>query len=338
VTAAGGWRVAISERLGPPGPAERPIEDAGAELVGVALWTEPDIIANGADADILVVGASEPFTSAVLQRLTRVKGIVRRGVGVDNIDVAAATELGISVAYVPDASVQEVSDHALALMLTLERRLPAAAEETRRGDPAAAGQAVGSARRFGDLTLGVLGFGRIGRALAGKAQGVMHAVQAHDPFLAADVIASSGVRSVSLDDLLTSSDIISLHLPSTPDTRSIVDATALGRMRAGSLLVNTARGELVDEDALVAALESGHLAGAALDVTTSEPLPVDSPLWEVPNLLLTGHTAAKGQLSGSTLRQAVVSAVLALLNHEAPAHLADPSVMTRENCRLATGR
>jgi D-3-phosphoglycerate dehydrogenase len=284
------------------------------------------------------VGATEPFTSAVLQRLVRVKGIVRRGVGVDNIDVEAATELGICVAYVPDASVHEVSDHALALMLSLERRLALAADATRRGDAEAAGRAVGEARRFGDLTLGVLGFGRIGRALAEKARGVLRAVQAHDPYLAAEVIADADARPVSLEELLTTSDIVSLHLPSTPGTRSIIDATALRRMRPGSILINTARGGLVDQEALAAALRSGHLAGAALDVTTSEPLPVDSPLWEVPNLLLTGHTAAKGQRSGATLRQAVVSAVLALLHDEVPAYLADPSVTTRENCRIATDR
>ncbi|HEY0533153.1 MAG TPA: NAD(P)-dependent oxidoreductase [Actinoplanes sp.] len=316
--------VVMSERLGAIGEAEQAIVRAGATLVSAPLWTEDDLVTQGADADVLIVGASEPLNRGVLEQLPRLRLVVRRGVGVDNVDVAAATELGIPVAYVPSASVEEVSDHALALLLASERRLFDIQDAARADDPAEAARVGGQSRRFADLTLGIIGFGRIGRALARKSRSVFGTVLAYDPMPASP---EAGITAVSLDELLASSDLISLHAPGGP---VVLDAAAFARLRPGTVVVNTARGELIDEDALRAAIADGTVARAALDVTREEPLAADSPLRGESRIRLTAHTGAKGSRSGPALRQGVVDAVLAALAGETPAYLADPSVIARE--------
>jgi phosphoglycerate dehydrogenase-like enzyme len=326
--------VVMSERLGAIGPIERRIEAAGARLVTAPLWTTEDLVGNGASADVLIVGASEPVTREVLAKL-RTRCVVRRGVGVDNVDVAAATELGIPVAYVPAASVEEVSDHALALLLASERRLFDIQDAARTGDTAGAGTVGSQSRRFSALTLGIIGFGRIGRALAGKSLGIFAAVLAADPLVDPAAAAALGVTLVPLDRLLRESDLISLHAPAPADHRPVLDAAALAKLRPGAVLVNTARGELVDEAALLAAVGSGAVARAALDVTREEPVPESSPLRAAPHVRLTAHTGAKGRESGAALRTAVVEAVLAALAGEAPAFLADPAVVHSPRYRLA---
>jgi D-3-phosphoglycerate dehydrogenase / 2-oxoglutarate reductase len=325
--------VVMSERLGAIGPIERRIEATGARLVVAPLWTAEDLLANGAAADVLIVGASEPVTRDVLGKL-RTRCVVRRGVGVDNVDVAAATELGIPVGYVPAASVEEVSDHALALLLASERRLFDIQDAARAGDTGGAGAVGSQSRRFCTLTLGIAGFGRIGRALARKSRGIFAAVLAADPVVDPAEAEALGVTLVPLDRLLRESDLISLHAPAPADHQPLLDETALAKLRPGVVVVNTARGELIDEAALLAAIESGAVARAALDVTREEPLPESSPLRSAPHVRLTAHTGAKGRESGSALRTAVVEAVLAALAGQAPAFLADPAVVHSPRYRL----
>jgi D-3-phosphoglycerate dehydrogenase len=333
--AAGELLVVFSERLGRLGEHEKRIEaETGARLEVRPLWSEEQLLEHCRDADVVVLGATEPMTSRVLGELPRTRSIVRRGVGVDNVDLRAAAAHGIPVGFVPDGSVEEVSDHALACALMVTRRLHLADAAVRRGDPAAAGAEVNRAGRFADSALGVVGFGRIGRALARKASGIFGAVLAADPVVEDRAVRDLGAVPVSLDELWRSADVISLHAPSTPQTHHLVDAATLQVMRPGVALVNTARGDLVDEAALVAAIESGHVAAAALDVTQREPLPPDSPLLRCDAVILTGHTAAKGQRSAETLRRAVVDAVLAALSGRAPAHVANPVVLGQANCRL----
>lgn len=327
-------RVVMSERLGAIGEIEREIERAGATLVSAPLWTAGDLIAHGAEADVLIVGASEPVGRDVLSRLPRTRCVVRRGVGVDNVDLDAATDLGIAVAYVPAASVEEVSDHALALLLASERRLFDIEAAVRAGDTAAAGTVAGQSRRFRDLTLGVIGFGRIGRALARKSRSVFGTVLAHDPAVHPAEAAALGVELVPLDRLLASADLLSLHAPGPPDHRPLLDEPALAALRPGTVIVNTARGELIDEAALLAAVQAGNVARAALDVTKADPPPPDSPLREAAQVRLTGHTAAKGRESSASLRRAVVAAVLAVLAGGVPEHLANPRVTAFARSRL----
>ncbi|HWM33638.1 MAG TPA: NAD(P)-dependent oxidoreductase [Pseudolysinimonas sp.] len=322
------WSVVFSARLGALRPEELALADNRPIDVGHAELGTPELaVTNGAGADILVVGAVEPMTREVLQALPRLKAIVRRGIGVDNVDLEAATELGIPVAFVPAASVEEVSDHALAIALTLARRLPGIAAATSADDAAAASALGNSARRLGDLTLGIVGFGRIGRALARKSASVFASVIAADPMLP-EAETVDGVRIVGLSTLWGAADVISLHAPAATGSAPLVDATALDAMRAGVVLVNTARGRLVDEDALVAAVRSGKVAAAGLDVTAEEPVPASSPLREVPGILLTGHTAAKGALAAVSLQRAVIAAIEALVDTREPEFIANPAVLS----------
>jgi D-3-phosphoglycerate dehydrogenase len=247
-----------------------------------------DILAVARDADaILVTYAKLP--GDLLRQLGRCKVVGRFGLGVDNIDTKAAAELGIVVTYVPDYCMHEVSDHAMALLLALARKIPFSdklAQSGRWEMPA-----VVPLRRLAGQVLGLIGFGNIPRALAPKAKAFGLDVIAHDPYVAGQVFADFGVEGVSLEDLLGRSDWISVHAPLTHGTRGLLDAAAFARMKQGAAIVNTARGPLIDEPALIAALDSGRLGGAALDVVTSEPLPKDSPLLGRDNVILTPHTA-----------------------------------------------
>lgn len=325
----------LSQRLAPAGPAEATLE-ATAEVVVRSLADADDIAGNTADVDVILLGAVEPFDRSALAGLDRVQAIVRRGVGVDNVDIDAATEAGILVANVPDASVHEVAEHALSLLLAAERRLhPVDAmvrDGTWRERPAELHRLRLGARRLANLTLGVIGLGRIGRALAEKAAGVYGEVIGADPFAPPGTIGA--VRRVELDELLAGADHVSLHLPLTPATSHLIDAGAIARMRDGAVLVNTARGGVVDEAALVAALRAGKLAGAGLDVTEREPVPSDSPLLDdVPGLLLTGHSAAWSVESNAELTFRSVDAVKDLLAGRLPASVVNPEVLEQPSCR-----
>jgi D-3-phosphoglycerate dehydrogenase len=247
-----------------------------------------DILAAARDADaVLVTYAKLP--GELLRQLTRCKAIGRFGLGVDNIDLPAAKECGIAVNYVPDYCLREVSDHAMALLLALARKITLSNKLVQSGRWEV--PPIVPLRRLEGQVLGLIGFGNIPRTLAPKAQAFGLKVITHDPYVSKDILAQTGVEGVTLDDLLGRSDFISVHAPLLPATRGLVNAAAFAKMKKGALLINTARGPLVDEAALVAALDSGHLGGAALDVVTTEPLAKDSPLVGRDNVILTPHTA-----------------------------------------------
>lgn len=269
-------------------PVEKVLRPLGARLSLSASSAASDILAVARDADALLVCYAK-LPGDLIRELTRCKVIGRTGLGVDNIDLAAARERKITVTYVPDYCMDEVSDHAMALLLALARKVPYANSLVQSGRWEMA--AVAPIHRLKGRTLGLVGFGNIPRALAPKAKAFGLRVLAYDPFVARDVFASLGVDGVSLDELLASSDFVSVHAPLTPQTRGLIDASALAKMKPGALIINTARGPLVDEKALIAALDSGRLGGAALDVLETEPPPKDSPLTGRPNLVLTPHTA-----------------------------------------------
>jgi D-3-phosphoglycerate dehydrogenase len=190
---------------------------------------------------------------------------------------------------VPDYCMHEVSDHAMALLLALARKIPFSNKLVQAGRWEM--PAVAPLRRLAGQVLGLIGFGNIPRALAPKAKAFGFEVIAHDPYAGKEVFAAGAVEAVSLETLLARSDAISVHAPLTPATRGLIDAAAFARMKKGAVIVNTARGPLIDEPALLAALDSGHLGGAALDVVATEPLPKDSPLIGRDNVILTPHTA-----------------------------------------------
>jgi D-3-phosphoglycerate dehydrogenase len=226
-----------------------------------------------------------PMTADLIGRLPRARIIARYGIGVDNVDLDAASRAGITVTNVPDYSVQEVAAHAVALMLGLIRRIPQADSLVRSGAWGIDG--LRPIRRISELTFGLIGLGRIARQVAASIEALGGRLIASDPFVG----PAPGLPTlVSLDDLIADSDIISVHAPLTPETRGLFDATRLARMRRGAILVNTARGPLVVLDDLVESLRSGHLGGAGLDVFDTEPLD-PSRIAGVPNLLVTPHMA-----------------------------------------------
>ena len=272
-------------------------------------------VAREADA-ILVTYAKLP--GELLRQLERCKVIGRFGLGVDNIDIKTAVELGITVTYVPDYCIAEVSDHAMALILALARKVPfsnALVQGGRWEMPA-----VVPLRRLAGQVLGLIGFGHIPRALVPKAKAFGLTVVAHDPYVPPDVLAALGVAGVGFDDLLARSDFISVHAPLTPQTRGLVNAAAFARMKPGALIVNTARGPLIDETALIAALDSGHLGGAALDVVATEPLAKDSPLLHRDNVILTPHTAFYSVEALNELQTKCASDVARVLSGEKPVY------------------
>ena len=276
-----------------------------------------DILAVARDADaILVTYAKLP--GELLRQLTRCKAIGRFGLGVDNIDVKTAAELGIVVTYVPDYCMHEVSDHAMALLLALARKVPLSNKLVQSGRWEM--PAVVPLRRLAGQVLGLLGFGNIPRALAPKAAAFGLEIIAHDPYVAREVFAACGVEAVSFESLLARADFISMHAPLTPATRGLLGAAAFAQMKRGAMIVNTARGPLIDEAALLAALDSGALGGAALDVVVSEPLPKDSPLLGRDNLILTPHTAFYSVEALEELQTKCAADVARVLSGEPPVY------------------
>jgi D-3-phosphoglycerate dehydrogenase len=246
-----------------------------------------DILAVAKDADAILVTYAK-LTRDVLSQLTKCKAIGRFGLGVDNIDLPTAKEKGIAVNYVPDYCIREVSDHTMALLLALIRKIPLSNKLVQSGRWEM--PAVVPIRRIDGTVLGLVGFGHIPRLVAPKAQAFGIKVIAYDPYVKPEVFKAAGVASVDFDTLLTTSDYISVHAPLLPATRGLMNAAAFAKMKKGAFLVNTARGPLIDEPALIAALDSGQIGGAGLDVVTTEPLAKDSPLLGRDNVIVSPHT------------------------------------------------
>ena len=269
-------------------PAKQALARLDPEYRMAKSASADDILAVARDADAILVTYAR-LARELLRQLTRCRAIGRFGLGVDNIDLVAAKEFGIAVNYVPDYCLREVSDHAMALLLALARKVTLADRLVQSGHWEV--PPLVPLRRLDGQTLGLIGFGNIPRMLAPKAKAFGLQVLTHDPYVKPDVLVSAGVDGVSFDDLLARSDFVSVHAPLLPATRGLMNAAAFAKMKKGAYLINTARGPLVDEAALVAALDSGHLGGAALDVVTTEPLAKDSPLLRRDNVILTPHTA-----------------------------------------------
>jgi D-3-phosphoglycerate dehydrogenase len=246
-----------------------------------------DILAVAKDADAILVTYAK-LTRDLLTQLTKCKAIGRFGLGVDNIDLPTAKEKGIAVNYVPDYCIREVSDHAMALLLALIRKVPLSNKLVQAGRWEM--PAVVPIRRLEGTVLGLVGFGHIPRLVVPKAQAFGMKVIAYDPFVKPEQFKALKVEGVDLDTLLKSSDYISVHAPLLPATRGMLNADAFAKVKKGVYIVNTARGPLIDEPALIAALDAGQVGGAALDVVTAEPLAKDSPLLGRDNVILTPHT------------------------------------------------
>jgi D-3-phosphoglycerate dehydrogenase len=296
-------------------PAKAALARLDPELRMAKSPAAEDILAVARDADaVLVTYAKLP--GELLRQLTRCKAIGRFGLGVDNIDLPAAAALGMTVTYVPDYCMQEVSDHAMALLLALARKVPLSNKLVQSGRWEV--PPIVPIHRLAGRVLGLVGFGNIPRALAPKAKAFGLRVVAQDPYAAADAFAAAGVEAVGLDQLLAMADFVSVHAPLTPATRGLFDAAVLGKMKKGAALINTARGPLVDEEALIAALDSGHLGGAALDVVAVEPLSKDSRLLGRDNVILTPHTAFYSVEALEELQTKCAADVARVLSGEKP--------------------
>jgi D-3-phosphoglycerate dehydrogenase len=264
----------------------------------------------------LLVGPILPVNRGRLERLrdTGCRAVVRYGVGLDNLDVGAAGELGIAVGNVPEYGHEEISNHAIALMLALHRRLFLFDRGVRAGHEDIPGPEV--LPRLSTQTVGLIGLGRIGQRVARKAAAFELRVIGVDPYLSEPDARAVGVELVDLETLLREADCVSLHVPLTAETRHMIDEQALRLMKPDAMLINIGRGGLVDEAALVRALNEGTLAGAALDVTEVEPLPLDSPLLQAPNVILTPHVAWVSRLALEELRRRTAEAVVRLIGAE----------------------
>jgi D-3-phosphoglycerate dehydrogenase / 2-oxoglutarate reductase len=315
--------IAVTDSVFPSlDPAMAALKRVDPEVRMAKSGSAEDILAVARDADaVLVTYAKLP--GDLLRQLKRCKVIGRFGLGVDNIDIPAATECGITVTYVPDYCLHEVSDHAMALLLALARKVPFSDRLVQSGRWEM--PAVVPIRRLRGQVLGLVGFGNIPRAVAPKAQAFGMRVVTHDPYVSPQALAAAGVEGVSFERLLEISDFVSVHAPLLPATRGLFDAKAFARMKKGAFLVNTARGPLIDEPALIAALDSGQLGGAALDVVAVEPLAKDSKLMGRDNVILTPHTAFYSIEALEELQTKCATDVARVLSGEKPVYPVKPA-------------
>lgn len=276
------------------------------------------------ESDALVVRSRTRVTADLLEQGTRLQLVARAGIGVDNVDVAAATKRGILVINAPLGNVRSTAEHTLALIFALARRVVAADRAVRGGTWKAGYEGT----QLAGKRLGVVGAGKVGRMVASLAGALGMEVVAHDPYLTGDVWTSLGLPQVALDELLATSDVVTLHVPLNDETRNMIGADELARMKPSAYLVNCARGGLVDETALARALVDWHLAGAALDVFEQEPLE-RSPLLAVPNLILTPHVAASTREAQAQVATDIAEQVLDFFHGRPVAYPVNPSVLRK---------
>jgi D-3-phosphoglycerate dehydrogenase / 2-oxoglutarate reductase len=287
------------------------LSGAGITLIDGRDGYDPAII------DGVLLGTAAKLDAEAISVMPRLRGVMRYGIGYDNIDVGAASAAGATVGIVRDYCVEEVAEHALTGALTLLRALPHWDRNVRAGQWRAGPRP--RHRRISRLTFGIMGYGLIGRALAKKTSALFGFVRIYDPWLNAPAGVVDGFKvEADFETFLGSVDALSLHVPLTPDTRGIIGATSLGHMRPDAVLVNASRGGLVDEEALDRALRDGRLAGAALDTFAVEPIPSDHPLLSNPSVLLSPHVAWLSEEAEIALRTSAAEDIVRMLSGERP--------------------
>ena len=311
-------RVVIGHRhVSPEDPGIKVLLDAGLEVTAHAHFQAPEAQADLEHCDGMIVSL-QPIDGPQLDRMPNCKVITRLGVGYDNIDVPAATAHGVRITYVPDYGVHEVSTHAITLLLVMARNMESLLKASAEGrwDHGA----MGTVQRIQDQTLGVLGLGRIGRQTALKGLGLGMRVLGYDPVIPDEDIRATGIEPADMDRVLVESDYISLHVPSMPETRHIINAAALAAMKPTARIINTARGPLIDEEALLAAVRDGTIAGAALDVFETEPPPEDHPLLHEPNVIVTPHAAWYSEAAKTDMQVKASQDVVNVLSGNEPVY------------------
>jgi D-3-phosphoglycerate dehydrogenase len=310
--------VVVSRRpLGPDDPVADELASIGARVVA-SNFDSPDFAEIARDADGFVFSGG--FPAAELAKAPNCKIVARDGVGFDSVDIDAATKQGVWVTIIPDALVEDVADTAMMLLLAANRRLAYLDDSTRRGDwrSASADLFAHPPRKMNAATLGLVGFGRIGRAVAQRARGFGTKVIVADPVTTADQAASAGAELVPLDALLEHADLISIHVPLLESTRHLIGARELARVKPTAVLVNTSRGPVVDEAALIAALQEGRLRAAGLDVFEKEPVDPENPLLRMRNVVVTPHIASISDVSNVERRREAAREVRRVLSGQEP--------------------
>ena len=286
--------------------------------------TEEDVISVAKDADAIITQYA-PITGKVLDACPKVKVVSEFGIGVDNIDIAVCTMRGVVVCNVPDYCLEEVSDHTIALAMTLDRGVVRLNNAIRNGD-----YSLTSAKpmqRLSQRTFGLIGLGNIARATARKAKGVGYNVIGTDISLEPGTITSDGILIKTFDEVLAESDVVSVHVPLLPATRHLINAETLAKMKPGAVLVNTARGSVVDTEALIEALKNGVIRGAALDVFETEPLLKTHPLCALDNVILTPHAGYYSEDSLVELKMRPVENAAEVLAGRRPRNILNPQVL-----------
>jgi D-3-phosphoglycerate dehydrogenase len=316
--------VAVADSVFPNLEVAREVLGAvGADVQLAPAATSEAIVAVAAGADALLVTYAK-ITADMIRAMPRCRIISRFGIGVDNVDLDAATAAGIIVTKVPDYCLDEVSDHAVALLLSLVRKIPSSNAQVHGGRWEM--KAVVPIHRLRGTVLGLVGFGRIPQLVAPKAKAFGIRVIASDPFAPAEAFAREGVEQVDFAQLLAESDYVSIHTPLLPETRSLFSDRVFAQMKRGAYVVNTARGPIVDDVALAAALDRGHLAGAALDVMPQEP-PTGSPLLGRDNVIITPHTSFYSEESLLDLQRKAAEEVVAVLRGQPPRNPGTPEAL-----------
>ncbi len=284
----------------------------------IAAWKEKkaaaELPALVADADAVITQFAS-VNADVIASMQQARVIVRYGIGVDNVDLAAARAKGIPVCNVPDYCIDEVADHTLAFILATTRQV-VSNSNTLKGGKWGLATSLDQMKALRDLAVGVVGFGRIGREVVSRLRPFRCRILVFDPIAkSADIVAAGGTP-VTMRELLSLSDVITLHCPSTPETRGMLNSELLAKTRPGVSIINLARGDLIDPNALMAALQSGHVAAAALDVFNPEPIPADHPILKLDNVILASHIASTSVPAVRKLRETAARLALMALNGE----------------------
>jgi D-3-phosphoglycerate dehydrogenase len=301
--------VAITDSTFPSLSVERELlEPHGCEVREGQCRTPEAVAELVAEADYVITQFA-PIDARAIEAMKRARLIARYGIGVDNVDLDAARNKGIAVTNVPDYCIDEVADHTLAFILASTRKVLPNSRKVHSGEWGLA-TALEQMTPLCNLTVGVIGFGRIGREVARRLSGFRPTILVSDPVVPAEAIREEGATRVSLDELLERSDVVTLHCPSTTETRNLLDSAAFARMKPGVIVVNVGRGDLIDSDALVAALNSRKVGAAALDVFSTEPIPAGHPILKRDNVILSSHVASASVKAGHLLRESVAQSVL----------------------------
>jgi len=307
---------------------ERILKNAGCEVVARQCKTETELSALVADADVVITQFAR-INANVIGAMQRARTIVRYGIGVDNVDLEAARVHGIAVSNIPDYCTDEVADHTLAFILGLTRQVVAHTNDLRAGEWRLA-VPLTEMKTLRDQTVGVIGFGRIGREVLRRLLPFKCRVLVHDPIVPASEMTDAGAVAVALDVIFAASDIITLHCPSTAATRRMMNSATLEKMKVGALLINVARGDLVDTAALIAALQGKRLAAAALDVFDAEPLPANHPLRKVSNVIIAPHIASASPSAVQKLREGAANRAVIAVRGELPPNIVNDITSPRQ--------